>query len=265
MLVILGLIGGLALIIAAIVMSVKLFFIFKKPEEIIAKNKESGASASTFVKKYPEANPQIYRTTFTLIGFIFSIGLAIAAFSWTVYDRTASLDGDIFIPDEFEIEPPQTRQEPPPPPPPPPPEIEIIEDDVEVEDEPDIFDVEVEPEEVIEIPEYVEEAPEEDEIFTIVEDMPEFPGGEAALMRYLASIPYPPIARENDIEGSVFIRFIIDRDGRVIDAEVVRGADRLLNEAALRHIRNMPNWSPGRQRGQPVRVQYTVPIRFRLD
>ncbi|TVR78630.1 MAG: energy transducer TonB [Chitinophagaceae bacterium] len=267
MLVLLGIIAGLVLIIATIVMSIKLFFMFKKKEEIIVKNKEAGNTSNLFLKKYPEANPQIYRTTFTLIGFIFGIGLSIAAFSWTVYDRTASLGGEIFIPDEFEIEPPQTRQEPPPPPPPPPPpEIEIIDDEVEVDSEPDIFDVEVEPDEIVEIQEIFEELPDEDDMpLPIVEDMPVFPGGEAALLRYLGGIPYPEIAKQNDIEGSVFIRFVIERDGRVTEAEVVRGADRVLNEAALRHVRNMPNWKPGKQRGQPVRVQFTVPIRFTLD
>jgi periplasmic protein TonB len=110
-----------------------------------------------------------------------------------------------------------------------------------------------------------EEVVKEDEIFQIVEEMPEFPGGQDGLVKYLGSITYPPIARENDIEGTVYVKFVIDKNGQVTNAEVARGADKILNEAALAHVKKMPAWKPGKQRGKPVRVQYVVPIKFKLS
>jgi len=107
--------------------------------------------------------------------------------------------------------------------------------------------------------------PDADKIFQIVEQQPEFPGGEKELMKYLSSIKYPEIARENDIEGSVYIRFVIERDGRVSNVEVAKGSDKILNEAALEHVRKMPSWKPGKQNGKEVRVQYIVPIKFTLQ
>jgi protein TonB len=102
--------------------------------------------------------------------------------------------------------------------------------------------------------------------FTIVEQMPEFPGGEKALLTYLRdNIRYPAMAKENDIEGTVYVQFVIERDGSVSGAKVAKGADRMLNEEALRVVSAMPKWKPGKQRGQEVRVQYVVPIKFILQ
>jgi periplasmic protein TonB len=104
-----------------------------------------------------------------------------------------------------------------------------------------------------------------DQVFTVVEQMPEFPGGEAAMLKYLTSIPYPPIAKENDIEGSVYIRFVVDKAGKVTEVTVAKGSDRILNEAALEHIKKMPQWKAGKQNGKEVKVQYIVPIKFVLQ
>jgi TonB family protein len=105
----------------------------------------------------------------------------------------------------------------------------------------------------------------DDQVYMEVEEMPEFPGGQEGLLKYLASITYPPIARENDIEGTVYIRFIIDKGGQVTDVEVARGADKILNEAALGHVKKMPAWKPGKQREKHVKVQYVLPIMFSLS
>ena len=116
-------------------------------------------------------------------------------------------------------------------------------------------------------PKVVEEEEESAQpIFTVVETMPQFPGGDAALLQFLAkSIKYPVIAQENGIQGRVICAFVVNRDGSIVDAEVLRGVDPSLDKEALRVINTMPKWSPGKQRGKPVRVKYTVPITFRLQ
>ena len=96
--------------------------------------------------------------------------------------------------------------------------------------------------------------------------MPEFPGGQSALMKYLSeNIRYPVIAQENGIEGRVICSFVVERDGSITDVQVVRGVDPSLDKEAVRVIQSMPKWKPGKQRGKPVRVRFTLPIVFRLQ
>ena len=105
----------------------------------------------------------------------------------------------------------------------------------------------------------------ESQIFTVVETMPEFPGGDSALYRYLGEkIHYPDSARANGIQGRVFVTFVIEKDGSVSDVRILRGIGGGCDEEALRVIQNMPKWIPGKQRGKPVRVQYNLPIKFSL-
>lgn len=104
------------------------------------------------------------------------------------------------------------------------------------------------------------------EVFVIVEQMPEFPGGEEALYRFLSdSIHYPAQARESGIQGRVFIRFIVNKDGSLYDIKVLRGIGGGCDEEAVRVIKSMPKWIPGRQRNKAVPVQYNLPIKFSLD
>ncbi|MBA3900026.1 MAG: energy transducer TonB [Bacteroidetes bacterium] len=106
---------------------------------------------------------------------------------------------------------------------------------------------------------------EQDEVYTIVEEMPQFPGGEEALFKFLGSkMKYPNDAKENGISGVVYVKFVISADGVVRDSEIARGVHSLLDEEALRVVRLMPTWKPGTQRGKPVNVQYMLPIRFTL-
>lgn len=105
----------------------------------------------------------------------------------------------------------------------------------------------------------------EEQVFTVVEKMPEYPGGQKALLKYLASsVKYPESAMRNGIEGRVSCSFIVRKNGSITDAEVIRGVDPALNAEALRIINAMPEWSPGEQRGKAVNVKYTVPVSFRL-
>jgi TonB family protein len=106
---------------------------------------------------------------------------------------------------------------------------------------------------------------EEMEIFTVVESMPEFPGGDATRMKFLQeNIRYPQLARENGIQGTVFVTFVVEVDGSLTDVRVLRGIGGGCNEEALRLVETMPNWIPGNQRGNPVRVQFNMPVRFTL-
>ena len=108
----------------------------------------------------------------------------------------------------------------------------------------------------------VEEEPEEQTIFEVVEQMPEFPnGGMAGLMQFLSKT----IAQENGTQGRVTVQFVVNKDGSIVDAKVIRGVDPYLDKEALRVIGTMPKWKPGMQRGKPVRVKYTVPVMFRLQ
>lgn len=108
--------------------------------------------------------------------------------------------------------------------------------------------------------------PQEDEVFTVVEKMPEYPGGNEERVKFLVkNIKYPEEARKKGISGTVYISFIVEKDGEITNAKVMRGVDELLDNEALRVVKMMPAWKPGIQRGEAVRVQFTLPIQFNLD
>lgn len=107
---------------------------------------------------------------------------------------------------------------------------------------------------------------DEGEVFQVVEQMPEFPGGMEKLMEYLSkNIKYPAIAQENNIQGRVIVEFVVNKDGSIVEPKVMRSVDNSLDNEAMRVIKSMPKWSPGKQRGKAVRVRYTVPVLFRLQ
>ncbi|MBQ8158809.1 MAG: energy transducer TonB [Prevotella sp.] len=113
-----------------------------------------------------------------------------------------------------------------------------------------------------------DEKPKEEEtkVFDVVEQMPEFPGGQAALLKWISDhIKYPAIAEENGIQGRVVCTFVVERDGSVTDVQVARSIDPSLDKEAVRVLKQMPRWNPGKQNGSSVRVKYTVPVTFRLQ
>ena len=119
-------------------------------------------------------------------------------------------------------------------------------------------------EEKIAEPEPVKE--EETKVFDVVEQMPSFPGGPSALMQYLNSnIKYPVVAEENGVQGRVVCTFVVERDGSITDVRVVKSVDPSLDKEAVRVVKGMPKWIPGKQNGSAVRVKYTVPVTFRLQ
>lgn len=108
--------------------------------------------------------------------------------------------------------------------------------------------------------------PESDRVFSVVEQMPSFPGGMGAMMQYLSSnIKYPKEAEKKGIQGRVLLSFIVQTDGSITDVRISKSVDPSLDKEAIRVVKNMPKWIPGRQNGEPVRVKYTFPVTFRLQ
>jgi periplasmic protein TonB len=224
------------------------------------------------VKKSSKASLEDKKSIYMLMGFVVVLSLLYIALEWTKQEVTIYDDTALEVITEEEIEIIQTAQVEPPPPPPQVPEVieilNVVEDDVETSeieiDTEDDKDKQV----VIQAP--VASGPAIDEdvdvVFVVVESMPSFPGGEGALMKYLSdNIKYPVIAQETGTQGRVICQFVVNRDGSIVDIEVVRSVDKSLDAEAVRVISRMPRWTPGKQRGKTVRVKYTLPVNFRLQ
>lgn len=223
------------------------------------------------VKKNPKADIEKYRTLFFQFGLVLTLGVVLLAFEWPtragkVTELVASNNLDI----EEEIIPVTRQEQNTPPPPPPAPQVSevlnIVDDNVEIEEEYEIEDAEADQNTQVDFVAKVEEEEQEAEIFFIVEKMPEFPGGELGLRKWIAEhVKYPNIARENNIQGKVYVRFAVTESGSVDKVSIARGVDPLLDEEAIRVVKMSPKWSPGEQRGKKVSVWYTVPINFQLQ
>ena len=224
------------------------------------------------VKKSEKASLEKDKLVYVLMGLVFVLSLVYVALEWTEREVTKYevTDTDFLFEEEVEIQ--QTSQETPPPPPPPAVQevevLNVVEDNVETESiEVNAEDDKAE-EVVIAAPvEAPVEEEEEEVVFVVVESMPEFPGGQQALFKYLSeNVKYPVIAQENGIQGRVICQFVVNKDGSIVDVEVVRsGGDPSLDKEAVRVIKSMPKWKPGKQRGKAVRVKYTVPVNFKLQ
>lgn len=274
---------ALSPIIAALLF--KLFLSRQSSEKIM--KKYEGQKVSKLVKKYPEADVGKFRLTFLQIGLLLSLCFVLYAFNVKQQTETATIDYTVNVEPPTEVLPPRTPPpSEPPPPPPPPPKLEILEDEIEIEEEqPEISETDVNEDtqvEPIDLPieddiddlladvdEPDEQVPEEPEIFDVVEDMPEFPGGQAALFRFFGEqVKYPTMARENGIEGTVYIGFVVMEDGSIGNVQIKRGLNAGgagCDAEALRVTKLMPRWTPGRQRGKTVRVNYTIPVKFTLN
>ncbi len=196
------------------------------------------------------------------------------------------------VPVVLQPPPPVNKQKPPPPPPEPPkPKIDqvkfpppVVKPDNEVKEQPPTVkelemadpgqkNIKGDPNADIKIDEPVgnsdvKQVTEEDpnKIFTSVEQNPEFPGGDAAFGKYLGNkIRYPAIAKENNVQGKVFLNFTVERDGSLTDIKVVRGIGSGCDDEAVRVLKSSPRWKPGIQNGRAVRVSYTIPISFTLQ
>jgi protein TonB len=222
------------------------------------------------LKKSPKASLEDKKMLFVMMGLVMVLSLLYIGFEWTesevkIYD---SIDTEMLAEEEIEIQ--QTQQELPPPPPPPVPDvvevINIVEDDVIVESVDINTEDDKNKEVVIAAPVAAPVEEEDNVVFQVVETMPAFPGGDQALFKFLGeNVKYPVIAQENGIQGRVICQFVVNKDGSIVDVEVVRPVDPSLDKEAIRVIKSMPNWSPGKQRGKSVRVKYTLPVNFKLQ
>lgn len=225
------------------------------------------------LKKTQKADLENKKQMYFMIGLVFALGAVLVSFEWTSKPEKAETLGNVTVADFVEEIVPLIREMEVKPPPPSPKEIEIInivENDIKVDDPFSIFDSGADERTLIDVTPIVTADEEKDEdadkIFVVVEDKPEFPGGEMALRAFIANaIKYPVIAQENGIQGKVYVTFVVGKDGSVKNAVIARGVDASLDKEALRVVNTLPKWNPGKQRGKPVNVSYTVPINFVLQ
>lgn len=229
------------------------------------------------LKKTKRANLENNSSTYFLMGLVVALAVVFVAFEWGNKEiEVQEITQDFVIEqiEDIQITPPEEQQLPPEP------EIDqpvvvenlqIVEDDVEVADVQiaAVDDAADRIQQVFTPPAPTQRSREEvadDHIFEYLEEMPEFPGGQAAMMKWLNSnINYPPIAAENNIQGRVMIRFVVEPDGSISNVEVLRGVDPNLDREATRVVSKMPKWKPGMQTGKPVRARFTLPVQFRLQ
>ena len=224
------------------------------------------------IKKSPKADLQNKRGLLLEIGLIISLGLVILAFWYTPKERTIEkFDQEVVVIEEDLTE--ITRQDQKPPEPPKKVEVKVIADLLEVVTNDTKITTEVsftefdENTEVIQQVEVVEEEIEDDQPFLVAETMPSFQGGDLNAFRAWVqqNVRFPQIALENGIQGRVVLSFVIEKDGRLTNIQVLQSPDRSLSDEAIRVLSKSPKWSPGKQRNQVVRVKYTLPVDFRVQ
>ena len=296
--------GALLFALALGIIFLGRFYLNKQSQSGLSEKHKNKIYASPLIgrNKYPEVDIFSYRNQIFMFGLVFSLLIVIGVISSTSYEQ------EVIIPDyaldletDIEIEPPRSAEPPPPPPPPPPPvitevpneEILLEEEDIEFVDQSVSEDTEVEVA-VVEPGPKKEEAPppppppppppevEVAEIFQVVEEMPRFIGCEdlsdkkekydcasKKLLQFIyGNIKYPTIALENSIEGTVVVRFVVNTEGKVLDAKILRDIGGTCGREALRIVqlmnKNGVSWLPGKQRGRPVNVQMNLPVKFKL-
>lgn len=245
--------------------------------ELVFANRNKEYGGYVLRKKYEKRVLMAFIATLTVILLAVIIPKLITMLTEAVNNAKQAMTEELVM-----AEPPPIDKSTPPPPPviPPPPVQQTIKftppkvvKDEEVQEPPptqeEVKETQVSTvtqegsKDVIDVPEVGD--PDEGKIFTVVEEMPGFPGGEEELFKYLRkNIKYPPVARENGMQGRVFVTFVVDKDGKVKDARILKGVGGGCDEEALRVIRAMPDWKPGKQNGRAVSVQYNLPVNFTL-
>lgn len=288
---------SLGSLVGIIMLTIGLFKLYLKS---VASSNLKGKT-STRRNKYQAADIHQYRGSFIGLSLVLTLGLVVLAFNWTTYEKTVDVSAySLELEEDIEIEPPRSTTPPPPPPPPPPPVIQEVPNELIIEEEQmDFVDQSVESNTEVYRPDPIVEReaappppppppppPQEEEvaeIFKVVEEMPRFPGCENTagnsqakktcadqkLLEFIyENIEYPATARENDIQGTLVVQFVVEKDGSITSAKVVRDIGGGCGEEGLRIINLMQKmstkWIPGKQRGRPVRVMFNLPIRFQL-
>ena len=230
------------------------------------------------LKKSDKANLEKSRGLYLEVGLLAALLLVFLAFEWQIApkEEVEETGGIVQTTMDEEIVP-ITRQEEAAPPPPEPPKVtdilDIVADDVHVDTNIDInIEADLTTEIIAPVQQFTEavviEEEEEAVLFAIVEDKPMFQGkdAESGFRAYIsANTNYPPVAQENGITGRVIVEFTINTDGSVTDVRLLRGVDPLLDNEAQRVVRASPRWTPGMQRGRPVKVKYQFPVYFQLN
>ncbi len=230
--------------------------------------------------KSQSARVENKKTMFFLIGLVATLLFVWGAFEWRTYEGSLMDLGNLDMEIEDEIIPiTQRQQQPPPPPPPAPPEvIQIVENEAEIE-EVEFESTEMDESEEIEFVEEVEEETDEIFSFAVVENKPVFPGCEnyateaekfqcfnQKIMTHISKkFEFPEMAKQMGIQGKVYVNFVIEKDGKVSNVTIARSVDKLIDDEAIRVVKTLPKFQPAKQRGKPVRMQYTVPINAKLN
>jgi periplasmic protein TonB len=226
------------------------------------------------LKKSDKADLEKRRGLFFQVGLVVALGVILLAFEWQKkpeVEDTSALAAQVAVEEEIAqvTRPPEVK------PPPPPPQItevlNLVDDNIKIEND---IDLNVESDDNLALSNisYVDTKPSDEETvdetpFVMVEDMPQFQGGSSDSFReYIAkNMKYPEIAAENGISGRVYIQFCVNSKGDVVDVIVLRGVDSALDKEAVRVVSGSPKWTPGKQRGKAVKVQFTFPVNFVLQ
>ena len=227
------------------------------------------------LKKNPKADLEKRKGIYIELGLIIALAAALVAFNVKSYDQEEIQVTERTVIDEVEevviTTPPE---ETPPPPEPEAPEVitevHVIDNNQESDNEIGIINMDLTDD--IEMGEAVAAAPEEEEeikediVYVVVEQVAEFPGGEEALYKYLKdNIVYPNIARQTGIEGKVYIRFVVEKDGSISNVKVMRDIGGGCGEEAMRVVKSMPKWKPAKQQTRTVRSEFNLPVNFSFN
>lgn len=226
-------------------------------------------------KKSPKADLENKKGLYLEIGLVVIIAAALVAFNIKSYDKEAKTAMVHMVEDFVEEDVIQTVEDTPPPPPEPEvpevvTEVVVVENDAEIKNELGPIDMGDNANKAAEtftpIQTTVEEEVEDEEVFVFVEEVATFPEGEDALYEYLAKeIQYPVQARDGGIEGKVYVRFVVEKDGSITNIRIMRDIGGGCGEEAKRVVKGMPKWKPGKQRGRAVRSEFTLPVNFTLS
>lgn len=289
---------GIVILTICLIIFFRWKYNFYKLSDLLNINNSKKPGTLSYLTKFPEIDVFKLSGSFFNYGLAVAVGLSLVAISWTTYEKQLKLEiVDLVNPDEVEIEIPRVPEPPAPPPTPPPPVIDEVPDTEIIDDSPGFLDNSIDVDTKVEAQVVTEKkavplpppppapapALDGDDFFKVVEQMPRFPGcedkatdedkkkcSEKALMVYIQKhLSYPALAKDIGVDGMAVIQFVVDTDGSVTHVKIVRDIGAGCGEAAATVIRSMnemaQKWIPGKQRGRPVKVLYTLPVKFKLD
>lgn len=221
-------------------------------------------------KKNPDVNLEKHKRTLVFAGFVVAIGACIMFFNWTTsakdikvteYSQIEIIDDQVANTVQEKVTPPKIQQVKSFD------VIQIVEKQIEINNEYDPIDTDIDETDVIQLVDIETEPEDSGEIIYIaVEEFPAYPGGDLALSKWLAKeIKYPRDAIEFGIQGTVYVKFVVSKKGTIENVSVLKGVDPILDEEAIRVVKAIKGFSPGKQSGQPVSVWFTLPIKFKLN